>query len=137
MITTTKIDKVQREIKLAIQKIEMENNVKINFGGAKYDASHYKCEMRVVSTEKSKAVLNVNDIVCRSLGFTQNIIGIEFKNRLGVHKIIDIKTRNRKYPIITQCSNGKSYKHAPSAIRSAIGGNDKINRKSNLNNLLD
>jgi len=77
-----------------------------------------------------------------SYGFTQNIIGMEFENsrngKLTIHKIVGFKTANRKYPIITtELSTGASYKFPIDQVRKKLGGDSQINRKSNLDKLLE
>jgi len=77
-----------------------------------------------------------------SYGFTQNIIGMEFENsrngKLTIHRIVGFKTANRKYPIITtELSTGASYKFPIDQVRKKLGGDSQINRKSNLDKLLE
>lgn len=126
MITSNKINTIQRKIKEAIKEIEKEENVKISFGTCRYSQADYKTTMKVVTTAKDentvKAVDNVNENLSKSYGFKENIIGKRFVGRNGVvHEIIEFKTRNRKYPIITE-SQGRRYKHTTASIRSYING---------------
>ena len=51
--------------------------------------------------------------------------------------IVDIKTRNRKYPILTIGSNGKHYKHTVGQVKTLIGGDKIINRNANLDKILN
>jgi hypothetical protein len=41
MINVDKIKVVQEKIKMALLRIEEEENITITFGSSKYDASHY------------------------------------------------------------------------------------------------
>ena len=136
MITDSKIDKIQAKIKKAIESIAKEENVSISFGGISYNAAHYTTQMKITTLEKSDRVSNVLLSTCKSLGFTQNIIGMTFSGTNGLYKIIDIKTRNRKYPIIADASNGKSYKFSVAYIKTKLGGDKIINRNANLDKLI-
>lgn len=75
MITETKIREIQNLLNKAIEKIEQDQNVKINFGSITYNSAYYTSTMKVVSNEKTEKVIGVYESICRSLGFTQNIIG--------------------------------------------------------------
>lgn len=135
MITSSKIDNIQRKIKLAIAQIEKDENVEITFGGSRYNSAYYSNKMTVKTLEKTVKVENVYESICKTLGFTQNVIGMTFVSDKGICTITEIKTRNRLYPVIANCSNGKSYKYSVAQIKSRIGGDKIINRNKNLDNL--
>ena len=121
MITSTKINTVQEKIKLAITQIEKEEQVKINFGTCSYTNKDYTTRMKVTTLAKDQATMsavgNVNTMMSKRYGFQENIIGKTFTNKRGTHTITEFKTSNRKYPIITTCSNGKSYKMSPTQVK--------------------
>ncbi len=122
MITKRKITTVQDKIKRALAQIEQEEKVKISFGTRSYNDSEYSTKMVVKTIAKDvktvKAVDGVQTQMSMNYGFSENIIGKTFRTMNGTHTIKEFKTRNRKYPIITTCSNGGSYKFAPSQIKS-------------------
>lgn len=137
MINETKIKKVQDRIKAAILQIEAEENVKIDFGTISYNKAFYTSKMTVKTLEKTEAVGDVYKAICRRLGFTQNIIGMRFNGTNGVYEIIDIKTKNRTYPIIAKSLTGaKTYKYSVDQIKRLIGGDKIINRNANLDKLI-
>ena len=137
MINDTKIKKIQDKIKAAILQIEAEENVKIDFGTISYNKAFYTSKMTVKTLEKTEAVGDVYKAICRRLGFTQNIIGMRFNGTNGVYEIIDIKTKNRTYPIIAkQVSGIKTYKYSVDQIKRLIGGDKIINRNANLDKLI-
>jgi len=137
MIDEAKIKKVQDRIKAAILKIEAEENVKIDFGTISYNKAFYTSKMSVKTLEKTEAVGDVYKAICRRLGFTQNIIGMRFNGTNGVYEIVDIKTKNRTYPIIAkQVSGIKTYKYSVDQIKRLIGGDKIINRNANLDKLI-
>lgn len=137
MITDAKIKSIQKKIKEAILEIEKQENVKIEFGTISYNVAKYTTQMSVVTLEKNDKVDNILKGVCKRLGFTQNIIGMQFHGTNGVYEITDIKTKNRKYPIIAKSlSTGKSFKFSSEHIKMLIGGDKIINRNANLDKLL-
>ena len=135
MIDNKKIDKVQALLKKAIAEIEKQENVTIKFGSIRYNSAYYTTQVTVKTNVVNEKVSNAYESVCRSLGFTQNIIGMEFQGLHGVCKIVDIKTRNRKYPVIAECSNGNQYKFTVNQVKMKIGGDKIINRNANLDKL--
>lgn len=137
MINETKIKKIQDKIKATILQIEAEENVKIDFGTISYNKAFYTSKMTVKTLEKTEAVGDVYKAICRRLGFTQNIIGMQFNGTNGVYEIVDIKTKNRTYPIIAkQVSGLKTYKYSVDQIKRLIGGDKIINRNANLDKLI-
>lgn len=138
MIDKVKIREIQKQLSKAIEKIEKDNNVKIDFGSISYNSAYYSTKMKVTSTEKSEKVSGVFEAICKRLGFTQNIIGMQFQGKNGLYEIVDIKTRNRKYPVITESKvDGKMYKYTVNHIKSLIGGDKIINRNANLDKLIN
>jgi hypothetical protein len=137
MINETKIKKIQDKLKLAILQIEAEENVKIDFGTISYNKAFYTSKVTVKTLEKTEAVGDVYKAICQRLGFTQNIIGMQFNGTNGIYEITDIKTKNRTYPIIAkQVSGVKTYKYSVGQIKSLIGGDKIINRNANLDKLI-
>jgi hypothetical protein len=137
MIDEAKIKKIQDRIKAAIIQIEAEENVKIDFGTISYNKAFYTSKMSVKTLEKTEAVGDVYKAICRRLGFTQNIIGMRFNGTNGVYEIVDIKTKNRTYPIIAKSLTGaKTYKYSVDQIKRLIGGDKIINRNANLDKLI-
>jgi len=136
MINETKIRSIQAKIKKAISQIESEENVKIEFGKINYNSAFYNTSMKVTTLVETISVKETYERICKLLGFTQNVIGMEFEGRNGKYKITEIKTKNRKYPVIAVGSDGKSYKFPVSMVKSFLGGDKKINRDANLEKLL-
>ena len=138
MITREKILQVQNKIKEAIAQIEKDENVKIDFGTLSFNPQKYSTPMTVSTLEKSERVESVLERTCRSIGFTQNIIGMTFDFRGDKYEITDIKTKNRKYPVIaTEIRTKKSYKFSADTIKKILGGDKLINRNKNLDKLID
>lgn len=137
MITESKIKSIQAKIKAAVDLIEKEENVKIEFGTISYNVAKYSVGMSVSTLDKNEKVDTVFKTICKRLGFTQNIVGMQFSGTNGIYEITDIKTKNRKYPVIAKSiSNGTSYKFSVDHIKRLIGGDKIINRNANLDKLI-
>lgn len=137
MITEDKINSIQRKIKAALALIEKEENVKIDFGTISYNVAKYSTSMTVNTLDKNEKVDTVFKGICKRLGFTQNIIGMQFHGTNGVYEITDIKAKNRKYPVIAKSlANDTSYKFSVDHIKRLIGGDKIINRNANLDKLI-
>jgi hypothetical protein len=137
MITKEKILQVQNKIKEAIAQIEKDENVKIDFGTLSFNPQKYSTSMTVSTLEKSERVDSVLERTCRSIGFTQNVIGMGFDFRGDKYEITDIKTKNRKYPVIAlETRTKRSYKFSVDTIKGLLGGDSKINRDKNLDKLV-
>lgn len=137
MITREKVLQIQNRIKEAIAQIEKDENVKIDFGTLSFNPQKYSTSMTVSTTEKSDKVDSVLERTCRSIGFTQNVIGMGFDFRGDKYEITDIKTKNRKYPVIaTEMRTKRSYKFSVDTIKGLLGGDGKINRDKNLEKLI-
>jgi hypothetical protein len=138
MITRDKVLSIQEKIKKAIAEIEKLENVKIDFGTLSFNPQKYSTSMTVTTLEKSERVESVLERTCRSVGFTQNVIGMTFDFRGDKYEITDIKTKNRKYPVIaTEARTKKSYKFSVETIKKVLGGDKQINRNKNLDKLVD
>jgi hypothetical protein len=62
---------------------------------------------------------------------------MRFHGTNGIYEIVDIKTKNRTYPIIAKSLTGaKMYKYSVNQIKSLIGGDKIINRNANLDKLI-
>jgi hypothetical protein len=138
MITREKVLQIQNKIKAAIAEIEKEENVKIDFASISFTAQRYQASMSVSTLEKSEKVESVLERTCRSVGFTQNVIGMSFEFRGDKYEISDIKTKNRKYPVIAfETRTKKSFKFDVNTIKRVLGGDSQINRNKNLDKLVD
>jgi hypothetical protein len=137
MINETKVKRIQAKLKSFISEIEKEENVKIDFNSIRYNSAYYTTSMKVTTLEKSEKVTSVFESICRGLGFTQNIIGMKFQGKNGIYEIVDIKTRNRKYPIIVKdLTSGVMYKYTSGQVKTLIGGDKIVNRNANLDKLI-
>jgi hypothetical protein len=137
MITKEKVLQIQNKIKEAIAEIEKSENVKIDFGSLNFNPQKYTTSMTVSTKEKSDKVDSILERTCKSVGFTQNVIGMSFDFKGDKYEITEIKTRSKKFPVIaTELSSKTPYKFGVESVKRALGGDAKINRDKNLDKLV-
>ena len=132
------IDEIVNKIQDALKGYDLKVDVNLS----KNSEFGFKIDVSGVEIGKLKELNARNKRMSLSYGFTQNIVGMEFENsrngKLTIHRIVGFKTANRKYPIITtELSTGASYKFPIDQVRKKLGGDSQINRKSNLDKLLE
>jgi hypothetical protein len=124
MIDRTKVRRIQEKIQNAIAQIEKEENVSIEFGTRTFSETQYTTKMTVKSTATDtktiKAVESENELLSKSYGFNKNIIGEKFTIQGKSLEVKSFKTRNRKYPIIAETIDGRSFKLSPAQIKGLI-----------------
>lgn len=135
--------KVLGEIISRIQDTLKEyGDLKVDVKLSKNNEFGFKIDVVGLELNKLKDLENRNKRLSLSYGFTQNIVGMEFEDsrngKLTNHRITGFKTSYRKYPVITnELNSGESYKFSVDQIRNKLGGNNQINRKANLDKLLE
>jgi hypothetical protein len=134
------IEEVIRTINESLKKYP---DIKFDITSMKNDIYGFKLEVEGVELGKLKDLENKNLRLSLSYGFPQNIVGMEFQSsnksgQLRTHRIVEFKTANRSYPIITtELSSGNSYKFSPSTVKTKLGGNNLINRNANIKKLFE
>jgi len=137
MLTKSKITWIEEFIKDQLKLVEERENIKIDFKLMNQNLSKVDFNMSITSLDFDPKIEKLNHNLSVRYGFTQNIVGMDFNHpRLGLVEITEIKTKNRKYPIIGQSEKGY-YKFTTSQIKSYLGGDKLINRNKNLELLLD
>lgn len=135
IVQRSKIIDIQNKINEAIQEIANFEDVEIKLSSPTYDNLDCKFSLDISFREDDDK--EFYEPLSRKIGFTQNIVGLEFKHpRFGNFKISQIKTRNRKYPVIAYNTDGKGYKFTVDQIKRYLGGDKLINRNANLDKLI-
>lgn len=132
------IDEIVGKIQNALKGYD----IKVDVNLSKNSEFGFKIDVTGVEIGKLKELDNKNKRLSLSYGFTQNIVGMEFENttngKITHHRITGFKTSYWKYPIITtSIETGNSYKFGVDQIKKKLGGDNQINRKANLDKLLE
>lgn len=138
MITKQRMQSIQERIKKELEKIEKDENIKIEFTLPSINRRMYSMQMMVRSLDKSDVNDSIDEQISRKLGFTQNVIGMVFEFKNSKFEISELKPRNTKYKVIaTEVKSGTSYKFSVSGTKKLLGGDSIINRNKNLDKLID
>lgn len=121
------------------EQIYPKDNVKIEAGNISHTSSFFTVSLKGTDLSKVDDINRRNLEISKHFGFTQNIIGFEFRSIKdnALFKIVEFRTKNRTYPIIAMnMINKKMFKFAPKYVLNQIGGIKQVNRIANLDNLL-
>lgn len=131
-----KLRKISSKIEEFLKTLEKEEGVKITIEDIR--GNNGLVHRAIINIrEDSEGVNSIYEALCRKIGFTQNVMGMRFNGKNGVYEIVDIKPRNRSYPVIAKASTGESYKYSVAHIKKLIGGDKIINRNANLDKLIN
>lgn len=131
-----KLRKISSKIEEFLKTLEKEEGVKITIEDIR--GNNGLVHRAIINIrEDSEGVNSIYEALCRKIGFTQNVMGMKFNGKNGVYEIVDIKPRNRSYPVIAKASTGESYKYSVAHIKKLIGGDKIINRNANLDKLIN
>lgn len=138
MLTKNRVKSIQSKIESAVKKIAEEEDVEIIFENCSYTASFYESGFKVITKDHKEVNDDEMKLLSMRVGFKQNIIGMDFTdpNYNRKFEIVDIRTRNRTYPIICKDLNTeKLHKFTKGYIKKVLGGDKIINRRANLKNI--
>jgi hypothetical protein len=132
-----RVIQISDKIKKALSDISESEGIQISIGPISFSQTSFIAKITGVEVG-SDFVDKSNLLMSKRYGFSQNIVGMQFESKFGKFIIDGFKSSNRKYPVLaTRVNDGKQYKFEKDSILKYLGGNNIINRKSNLKNLLD
>jgi len=122
-----KVKNLREKIAIALRSVENALDVKINVGRITYSDSDFKVQLAGVD-----AVAGANNFLeteflskCGLYGLKPEHLGQKIKIGGDVHRIVGLKVRNRKYPIITKnMKNCKEYKLTQWTVENALKERD-------------
>lgn len=112
-------------ISAALKKVEIGLDVQISVGGITYTDSGFKVQLTGVdSVPGADNFLEAEFLSkCGRYNLKPKNLGMKINVSGEVHKIIGLKVRNRKYPIITEnLNNRKQYKLSAFVVQNALDG---------------
>jgi hypothetical protein len=124
---TNKVDVIKADIKKALKTVETKHKVLVNVGRITYSDNDMKFRMTVAESDgKTDNFLAAEFLSkCHKYGLEPESLGRLIRINGSVHKIICLKVKNRKYPIITERQdNKKQYKLTQWQVEEAIKKQD-------------
>lgn len=134
-----RLEEMMLRLQLAVNEIARGEGVEIKLSEPEHlfsgDNNTYKVSMTITDVDPVKQ--REYEAMCKKVGFTQNVIGMSFTTSHGsLYRIVNIKTRNRKYPVIASSRLGGLYKFSAETVKRQLGGDQLINRNANLDKLI-
>jgi len=132
-----KLEEMMLRLQMAVNEIARGEGVEIKLSEPDYllgENNTYNVSMTIADVDPVKQ--REYEAMCKKVGFTQNVIGMSFTQNGSLYRIVNIKTRNRKYPVIASSRLGGLYKFSTETVKLRLGGDKLINRNANLDKLL-
>lgn len=121
--TKQNIGHIRNDITSALKAVEKKHGVLFNVGRISYTDSDFRVTIQC-HTNSSGAASPIElewNKLCHLYGFIKEDLNKKVNLNGEVHKIIGLKARNRKYPIITvKISNGKQYKWPEASVLMSL-----------------
>ncbi len=104
MFTHKNIDSIKNDMVDSLKSVEEKHNILFNVGRITFNNDNFRCTFKCLSNEeKVSSVLEIEwNAFYHLYGFEKDDIYTELRLNDNVHQIIGLKTRNRKYPVITK-----------------------------------
>jgi hypothetical protein len=111
---------IREEIDAALADLSEQHGISINAGNATYSDNTitFKLELQIEGFDPLKDAFEKSS---EWFGLKPEDYGREFVKGVRLYKIVGLKPRNRKYPIICQdMKTGKHYKLPEAAVQAAL-----------------
>jgi len=117
------LSEIRKIIDNKLSSIESEYNISLKLGNIKYSETHFtsniECSLVRDGQVIEKIVSDFKKYANYSFSPFKFSLGFEFDTKLGRHKVIGYKPKNRKYPIIAEhLETGRRYKFATHSINN-------------------
>jgi hypothetical protein len=132
-----RLEEMMLRLQMAVNEIARGEGVEIKLSEPDYlfgENNTHKVSMTIADVDPVKQ--REYEAMCKKVGFTQNVIGMSFTQNGSLYRIVNIKTRNRKYPVIASSRLGGLYKFSAETVKRNLGGDQLINRNANLDKLI-
>ena len=132
---------LMESLKSFLGPFEEEHDVKITVGTGNFDSSTLNLKLEIAELSENGEALSraANDFktLAPSFGLLPDDLGKEFKTPQGVYKIVGLKPRSYRYPVIAE-SRGKRFKFSAENVKMHLGRNKtKRSKEEILNELRD
>ena len=120
---------IRLQIDAALADLGEQHGISINAGNATYSDNTitFKLELQIEGFDPLKDAFEKS---CEWFGLKPEDYGREFVKGVRLYKIVGLKPRNRKYPIICQdMKTGKHYKLPEADVQAALGVKQSVTVK--------
>jgi len=114
------VARYRKELNAILKEYGELVGLQFNLGNIKYSSTDFSCTLKGITASSPEEADQLNwNSNCRLVGFTSEDYGKEFKARGSSYKLVGIRPKARKYPIVAKKeSDGKSYIFSASFIKS-------------------
>ena len=119
MFNKEKAQKINQDVEKAIQDVLKKHNVALTNNGGNYSDSSVTLKFTFTAKDmktRQKSFTTEAQI----LNLPPDIVGQKFESNGRTHTISELRLRNRKYPVITEANDGKSYKFETATIKRLL-----------------
>lgn len=117
-----KIERIIEDINLALASVEDKHKILFDLGNCSFDAQKFTLKLSSFIQEDGveDAAYAEFLLLAHFYGFKKEDYGKTFIMNEKSYKIVGLKKSNRKYPVILDCSDGKSYKMSTEMVLPRI-----------------
>ena len=114
---------IRKDIEDALSVVSKKHELSFRLNGIRFTDSSFKVGLEAVKSSNGESVLSVTfKEKCYKYGLLPEHLGRVFLSGDTRYKIVGLKPRNRKYPVIAErCRDGKSYKFSALNVKGALG----------------
>ena len=140
MISVNNVHQIRTDMTEALKAVATKHGLVINLGRIRFNAKELRCKLEALAidqtfgateAEDKGTIIGITDgeraawnAYCERYGLKPEHLGATIQLNGSPYKLVQIKPRFRKYPIIAVNKlTGKSYKWPAVKIRSALGIN--------------
>lgn len=120
-ITPSQIKIINKRIEETLAALGSELGLTFSCGNTSYSDTEASVKLTYKTQGNEEAKIADINQVGMYMGLGENCYGQTFSHGGRNFTLVDIKTRNRKYPIITQDSSGAKYKMPLDLVKSYLG----------------
>jgi hypothetical protein len=107
------IRQINAEMEAALTAIANKYGVDVKLGNTRFTGDNFTTKVQVATVGESGITMSKEatdfDRYKTILGIKMDL-GQEFQRNGKTYKIIGLKPRSKKYPVLAECSDGKTYK---------------------------
>ena len=122
-LTRDDIKVIRKDIEDALVSVSKKHDISFRLNGIRFTDNSFKVGIEAVKSTTGESVLAVTfKEKCYKYGLKPEHLGRVFISGDNSFKIVGLKPRNRKYPVIAEkLSNGKSFKFSAFLVKDALG----------------
>ena len=122
-LTRNEIKQFREDFKNAVKDLEQQYNLDIKLGNIRFGKFEFYTKLTCTkTTEKAKQTVmetlkNEFRMWAETYGVNPDLFGKSYTQNGKIYTVAGINNRARKYPVLLNCSDGKTYKSDKSMLK--------------------